>query len=433
VPAVHWLLEDKNAVVLWYAVPWILGGLAAFKMSAAALLATRLYRGRVVGDRTLVAGAASWSVVVLALYGVLVWLMSTPPVIPRHIPALVAILAVPLVRPAATPLALAWNRHRGSRPAAATTEGRPVVVAAVLLLVGLPAALALAEAASFYVLNRNNGTIVSAGREREYLLYVPRSYDRTRPTPLVISMHGGAMWPAQQQEVSGWNEVAEAEGFIVVYPSGTSRRGPRRWVVDGGAEHLADVRFISDLIDTLEAAYNIDPTRIYADGFSNGGGMAFALSCTMPDRIAAVGMVASAQFRPWSSCTDRRPVPMIAFHGTADTAVPYHGGESWAAPTAMPDIPAWVATWARRNRCAPTPVDEVVAPDVVCRSYADCAGDASVVLYTLEGGGHTWPGGAPLPEWFVGRTCRSVDATRLMWAFFREHPLPAARDEARQR
>jgi polyhydroxybutyrate depolymerase len=74
-----------------------------------------------------------------------------------------------------------------------------------------------------------------------------------------------------------------------------------------------------------------------------------------------------------------------------------------------------------------------VAPDVVCRSYADCAGDANVVLYTLEGGGHTWPGGAPLPEWIIGRTCRSVDATRLMWAFFREHPLSAARDEARQR
>ena len=81
---------------------------------------------------------------------------------------------------------------------------------------------------------------------------------------------------------------------------------------------MRDVRFISELIDKLEAAYNIDPARIYANGFSNGGGMAFVLSCTLSDRIAAVGMVGAAQTLPWSWCTDHRPVPMIAFHGTAD-------------------------------------------------------------------------------------------------------------------
>ena len=95
-----------------------------------------------------------------------------------------------------------------------------------------------------------------------------------------------------------------------------------------------DVRFISDLIDDLEKAYNIDPTRIYANGLSNGGGMAFVLSCTLSDRIAAVGMVAAAQMLPWSWCTDHRPVPMIAFHGTADSIVPYEGGTSWVAPDA---------------------------------------------------------------------------------------------------
>ena len=299
-------------------------------------------------------------------------------------------------------------------------------IGVVLALIGLPAVLASVEAVSYYARNRSNGVIVSSGVEREYLLHVPTSYDRTRPTALVISMHGGAMWPAAQMETSQWNRVADEHGFIVVYPSGVSGRGPRAWRAGGGAGTVGmmrDVRFISELIDTLRASYNIDSTRVYADGLSNGGGMAFALSCTLSDRIAAVGMVATAIFLPWSACTDSRAVPMIAFQGTADRQVPYHGGKTWVAPNVFPDIPTFAATWGRRNRCAPKPVDSTVAADVVRRTYTNCADDASVVLYIIAGGGHTWPGGGSLPEWFVGRTNRSIDASILMWAFFREHRL----------
>jgi polyhydroxybutyrate depolymerase len=297
-----------------------------------------------------------------------------------------------------------------------TVKSRKKVIVAVLALIGLPVVLAATEAVSFYVLNRTNGTIVSSDQKREYLLYVPRSYDRTRPTPLVISMHGAGGWPAMQKEVSQWNRVADEYGFIVVYPSGVSGRGPRVW-------RVTDVRFISELIDTLEKAYNIDPTRIYANGLSNGGGMSFVLSCTLSDRIAAVGMVGAAHLLPWSWCTDRRPVPMIAFHGTADRLTPYNGATSWVAPRAFPDIPTWTANWARRNRCGPSPIESVVAADVTRLEYRNCADEAAVVLYTVQGGGHTWPGGKPLPEWFVGTTSNSIDASSQMWAFFREHRL----------
>ncbi|HJP60573.1 MAG TPA: hypothetical protein VJ865_11250, partial [Gemmatimonadaceae bacterium] len=120
----------------------------------------------------------------------------------------------------------------------------------------------------------------------------------------------------------------------------------------------------------------------------------------------------------WTACRDRRPMPMIAFHGTADTHVPYNGGSSWISPRPWPNVPKWTANRARRNRCGSDPVDSLVAPDVVRRTYTHCADGAPVVLYTIRGGGHTWPGGMELPEWFVGRTTRSVDATRLMWEFF---------------
>ncbi len=304
-----------------------------------------------------------------------------------------------------------------------TVTNRRVVLGAVLGLIGLPVVLALAEAVSFHVQNRSNGWLVSSGQKREYLLYVPSSYDRTKPTPLVISMHAAALWGAAQQETSQWNTVAEREGFIVVYPSGAKGAGPRIWRVDRGPGLTRDVRFISELIDTLEAAYNIDPTRIYANGLSNGGGMAFVLSCTLSNRIAAVGMVAAAQTLPWSWCSDQRPVPMIALHGTADPVTPYRGGTTWITSQPFPSIPAWTAHWARRNGCRPSPVESSFAKDVTRLDYPGCAAAAAVVLYRIEGGGHAWPGGKPLPEWFVGPTSNGVDATGEMWRFFRAHPL----------
>lgn len=197
---------------------------------------------------------------------------------------------------------------------------RKIVNCVVLVVIGVPVVSVLIAGVSFYFLNRTNGTIVSSGQRREYLLYVPRSYDRAKPTPLVISMHALALWPAAQMETSQWNKVADEHGFIVVYPSGTGVL-PKMWRMKPEADLMAGVRFISELIDTLKSAFNIDPTRIYANGFSNGGGMAFVLSCTLSERIAAVGTVGAAQVLPWSWCADTRPVPMVAFHGTADRIV----------------------------------------------------------------------------------------------------------------
>jgi len=416
-PLVGWILSLYTMALATNALPWIAAAVIGLKLSAAAWFATRLHRQRLLGVRTLVTAAACWLAVVLVLYGLLSWLVTTP-LIPRFFLAMVAVLAVPLARLSAAPLALAWNRHRSRT---AMNPGKLVLRAALVL--GLPVLSVLLASVSYYFLNRTSDVMVSSGQRREYLLHVPSSYDRSKPTPLVISLHGGGGWPAQQMDLSGWNRLADSHGFIVVYPAGSG--APRAWSVDHGAGLTKDVRFISELIDTLEAAYNIDPARIYANGLSNGGGMAFVLSCTLSDRIAAVGMVAAAQSLPWSWCTDPRPVPMIAFHGEADTFAPYHGGRSpvFPDPFVLPSIPTWTANWARRNRCGPNPVESVVAADVTRLEYPNCADDAAVVLYTVQGGGHTWPGGKPMPESLAGFTSNGVDATSQMWAFFREHRL----------
>lgn len=437
----EWVIKASVFLALWYLIiigpfagliislyvmaiisgvfPWVAAALFSFKVSVAAWIASRLNARRLLSARTLMTIAAFWVVIVLALYGLLAWLVTTP-LIARFLLALAAVLVIPLARLFAAPLALAWNRHQ-SHSSTAMTTGKMVIRA--VLVIGLPVVTVLVASVSYYFVNRTNGAIVSSGLKRQYLLYVPGSYDRSRPTPLVISMHGGAAWPAHQMNTSRWNRLADEHGFIVVYPAGSDV--PMSWHVDRGAGLMRDVRFISELIDKLETSYNIDPERIYANGLSNGGGMAFVLSCTLSDRIAAVGMVAAAQSLPWNWCTDHRPVPMIAFHGTADALTPYNGGRSPAFPGSLvlPGIPAWTANWARRNQCGPDPIESRVAADVTRLEYTNCAGNAAVVLYTVEGGGHTWPGGKPMPEWLAGFTSKGVDATSRMWEFFREHRL----------
>jgi polyhydroxybutyrate depolymerase len=291
---------------------------------------------------------------------------------------------------------------------------------------GFAASLGVLTAVVFRALNRTNGTLVSSGEKRSYLLYVPKTYNPAVATPLVISIHGFAEWPAHQMQVSHWNDLAERHGFIVVYPCGTNF--PLRWRTNGpqggSLDPQRDVTFISNLIDKLESEYNIDPRRIYANGLSNGGGMSFVLSCMLSERIAAVGSVAGAYLFSWDRCQASRPMPMIVFHGTQDPIVPFLGGPSRAFDIPFPPIPEWIDQLARRNGCTAAPLEIPAYKDVSGKRYSACDSNADVVFYTIAGGGHSWPGGGSLPEIIVGRTTQDIDATQAMWDFFVEHPLP---------
>lgn len=302
---------------------------------------------------------------------------------------------------------------------------RTAVLGAVLTIVLVPVVMVPVQAARFYAYNRDNRSLVSSAIERTYLLHVPTNYDATKPTPLVISLHGAGLWGVAQKDMSRWNEVADAAGFIVAYPSGIGGHGPRAWRVEANNPRGRDNIFIAQLIDTLRARYNIDSDRIYVNGLSNGGGMSFGLSCALSRSIAAVGLVASAQTEAWRSCTDTSAVPMINFHGTDDRFAAYKGGTSWVLPhsRAFPSQLVWTARWAKRNGCKAGPSDSAISATVTRRTYSQCTHGADVVLYTIEHGGHTWPGGGAQPTWFVGVTDRSIDATSVIWQFFLDHPL----------
>jgi len=310
------------------------------------------------------------------------------------------------------------------------TRRKRIVVGCLVAVIGFPVALVLAVVVFLHALNplllgggdEHNGTLVSSGRRREYLLHVPARHLRGKPAPLVISLHPAAVFPTVLRNASLWNELADREGFFVVYPWGR-RIAPLPilpslpvWPVESEAALTEEIAFIADLIDELVRTHGVDPPRVYVNGFSNGGAMTFALSCRLSHRIAAVGTVAAAHVLPWSWCTDTRPVPLIAFHGTDDPLVPYRGGGSFGH--SFPSAADWAANWARRNRCTREPITTRLR-GANRLEYTGCADGAEVHLYAIEGGGHTWPGGSPLPRLLVGRTVTGVDATREMWEFFR--------------
>lgn len=291
-------------------------------------------------------------------------------------------------------------------------------ISALALLIILTGALA------FTIADRTNGRIISSGEVRRYLLYVPKNIDPSQPVPLVITFHGFAQWPNNQKNVSQWNPIADREGFIVVYPSGT--RFPRRWhaSAEQGAVLEKDLTFINDLIDELQTQYNIDPARIYANGLSNGAGMTFLLGCRASERITAIGGVGGAYTYPIGQCNPTRPVPMIAFHGNADPIVPYYGGPSRDFDFPFPSIPLWMRERASLNGCDPAPSLLPATGAVSGVRYSDCDAGAEVVFYTIDGGGHTWPGGKPLPESITGETNTDISASETMWEFFQRHSLP---------
>jgi polyhydroxybutyrate depolymerase len=273
--------------------------------------------------------------------------------------------------------------------------------------------------------------VESAGSERCYYLYVPPGYDAAEPGPLVLSFHGFSSNPESHALITGWHRLAEQEGFLLVYPQGMGY--PQRWNAGAtwGDEGVDDVQFFRDMVDDVSEMAAVDRSRIYVNGFSNGGGMSVRIGCEAADVVTAIGSVAGAVV-DMDDCSPSRPVPVMAFHGTADPIVDYEGGEMrgralplaagvTSAPTYFLGAEEWVALWAESNGCATEP--EALSPqgDVRGMEYVDCNQSARVILYTIEGGGHTWPGGWPIP--LVGKTSAGINATEELWAFFQEYRL----------
>jgi polyhydroxybutyrate depolymerase len=251
------------------------------------------------------------------------------------------------------------------------------------------AAIAFAQTDSFQI----------GGLMRSFIIYAPSGISNPA---LVVNMHGMGSNAAQQRAYTQFDKIADREKFIVVYPNGVSNA----WDITANR----DVTFILALIDTIDAKYKIDRNRVYATGMSMGGYMSHRLGCAAAGAIAAIAPVSGLNAS--YNCAPVRPMPVLQIHGTADSTVKYSG------------VAATISGWVSKNGCLPTP--QLTSPYPASNPnskvrkdyYGPCNQNSEVILLSVEGGGHTWPGGLGLPS--------DINASEEIWAFFKNHSLMSA-------
>lgn len=257
-------------------------------------------------------------------------------------------------------------------------------------------------------------SFTSAGVARAYRLAVPASYDPDEPAPLIVNLHGSGS-NALQASVYGDVPLAAAErGVLVVTPEAIDGR----WELGGTG---ADADFLIGLLDDVESRYCVDPDRVHLMGMSLGAWKAAATACSFPGRFASVALVTVEVFP--GSC---EPLPVIAFHGTADATVAYGAGggtvdDADTANAGLPGALTNIAAWAESGGCDPEPQDSTVGDDVRLRRFTGCDDGIGVELYTIVGGGHTWPG-SDIDLGDPALTTETIDATELSLDWFEAHP-----------
>lgn len=302
-------------------------------------------------------------------------------------------------------------------------------------------------------------TLTHEGKARTYRVYVPSSYNLQAAVPVVVVLHGGGEEAKSMEQRTGMDLSADRYGFIAVYPQGT---GPQAFGKIFGTwnagrccgaamkNKVDDVGFISRMLDQLSEKFKIDPNRIYATGHSNGSQMSYRLACELSERIAAIAPVGGQGV--FESCSPARAVSVIHFHGTEDRCALYHGGDCGRCfeellqsyfpvklkPTLWPcdPVPDSIGAWAKRNHLPPQSKLALQSDQMTCISYGSLKNSPEVRLCTIEGMGHTWPGGGYGPACdqgmetpacqkmreVLGELNNEISANEIMWDFFERHP-----------
>jgi len=275
---------------------------------------------------------------------------------------------------------------------------------------------------------------------RSYWLHVPPSYNGSEPVPLVIVLHGSTKFDIQNptsffhycflEYYTDFSTKADQEGFIVVYPNAKFvLRDPFlkawllyeynfKWYPSWQNKLVDDIGFIDDLIDTMEQKYTINTSRIYVTGYSAGAFLSYSIGSYLSDKVAAIAPVEGAiggrsdDKEPfYYTPTPEHPVSVIAFHGTADENVPYNGSDKFVS------VNTSISFWVEHNGCDPIPDKNTSASGKIIReTYQNGENGTEVVLYTIIGGTHIWPGNT------VHDPIGEISATDLMWDFFVAHP-----------
>lgn len=318
---------------------------------------------------------------------------------------------------------------------------RPFTVLSVLSVLVVVVALAVARERS--VAQDNPKVEVMArhaltvdGRARSYLLYVP---DGARAAagrlPLVVALHRGGGRAAYFARLTHLNEIAAKAGFVIVYPQafrGQWNDGRTRTGFAAFTEDIDDVKFIMQVVaDASTRLGKIDAKRVFVTGMANGGMMAYRVGCEATRSIAGIAAVAAnLPSRMRWRCQPEGPLSVLIMNGTNDPQMPWRGGEFRERFQRLGSVLSAEETalfWARHNNCETvaqgTRLDRADPADVTqihINEYDYCH-DSRVILYRIDQGGHTWPGGLQYqPETVVGKTSRHIDAGAVIWSFFKD-------------
>jgi len=301
---------------------------------------------------------------------------------------------------------------------------------------------------------------------RPYLVHVPSPVP-TGALPIFLAIHGGggnASAMLRSTCASGdpsdstcLNALSDQEGFVVVYPNGTAnpdwcKQDPKycevRTFNAGGGKFgyncasgyacdtdIDELAYFNNLLSDVATIVNVDQSRIYASGISNGGAMSHRLACQMSNRIAAIASVAAAnQFSTSDDCSPVRAVPVMEIHGLSDAVWPYYGGPSNQS-TVVGDMfseKTSVQDWVIRNHCDPGAgivnwlpnVDPINGTRAGIAINSSCADNSEVIHYFIQGGGHAWPGGWQiLPPSTMGYVSYAISGNQIIWDFFKSHHL----------
>ncbi|MEM6348164.1 MAG: PHB depolymerase family esterase, partial [Bacteroidota bacterium] len=239
--------------------------------------------------------------------------------------------------------------------------------------------------------NEGAETLMYAGEAREYLVYVPDSYDGSEKVPLMLNFHGFGGLASDYIEYADMRPQSDANGFILVYPQGTCLDGFPHWnAALNGLDNKSDVDdlgFVEALIGELSANYSIDLERVYACGYSNGAFFSYALACYQSDLIAAIGSVSGTMLDTSISCAPNHPTAMINLHGTEDDVIPYAGGSDYIS------IASVLEYWIDFNNTNTTPITNTETDKGISIEHTQyLEGDNGVVVehYKMVGGKHVW-------------------------------------------
>ncbi|MEQ6388174.1 PHB depolymerase family esterase [Bacillaceae bacterium S4-13-58] len=284
--------------------------------------------------------------------------------------------------------------------------------------------------------------IMVDGLKRTYLMHIPSNRDQSNLLPLVIVLHGGGGSGAGMAEAThgGFNVLADEEKFVVGYPDAVDNQwndGRSKEEADHRAhrENIDDVGFISALIDELIKEENVDPQRVYVTGMSNGAMMTYRLAGELSEKIAAAAPVdGNIPENLVANYTPSKPVSMLVINNIADPLMPWQGGDI-TGPFGnkklgkVLSVRESIKLWVKYNQCSIVPTENSITDNdpndgtkVRRIIYSGGLKGTEVILYAIEGGGHTWPAGSSkLPERVIGKTSQEINANEVIWNFFKKH------------